>query len=51
MAIGFMGIFPGSAQSLISGNVQYHRPFNLHLGDAMSLHLTGDAAALIRKLI
>jgi hypothetical protein len=24
MAMGFMGILPGSAQSLISGNAQYH---------------------------
>jgi hypothetical protein len=24
--MGFMGIFPGSAQSLISGKAQYHRP-------------------------
>ncbi len=31
MAMGFMRILPGSAQSLISGNVQYHHPFSLHL--------------------
>ena len=47
MAMGFMGILPGSAQSLISGNVQY----NLHLGGATSWHLTGAAAALITNLI
>jgi hypothetical protein len=51
MAMGFMGIFPGLAQSLISGKAQYHRPFNLHLGGATSLHLTGAAAALMTKLI
>jgi hypothetical protein len=51
MAMGFMGIFPGSAQSLISGKAQYHRPFSLHLGGATSLHLTGAAAALMTKLI
>jgi hypothetical protein len=51
MAMGFMGIFPGLAQSLISGKVQYHRPLNLHLGGATSLHLTGAAAALMTKLI
>jgi hypothetical protein len=43
MAMGFMGILPGSAQSLISGNAQYHRQFSLHLGGAMLLHLTGAA--------
>ncbi len=51
MAMGFMGILLGSAQSLISGNAQYHRPFNVHLGGATSLHLTGAAATLITKLI
>jgi hypothetical protein len=40
MPMVFMGIFPGSAQSLISGNAQYHRLFNLHHGGAMLLHLT-----------
>jgi hypothetical protein len=51
MAMAFMGICPGSAQSLICGNAQYHHPFNIYLGGAMSLHLTGAAAALITKLI
>jgi hypothetical protein len=51
MAMGFMGILPDSAQSLIFGNAQYHRPFNLHLSGAMSLHLTCAAVALITKLI
>jgi hypothetical protein len=53
MAMGFMGILPSSAQSLIFVNAQYHRPFNLHLGGAiaMSLHVTGAAGALITKLI
>jgi hypothetical protein len=49
MAMDFTGIRPGSAQSLIYGNVQYHRPFSLHLGGAMLLHLTGATAALIMK--
>jgi hypothetical protein len=49
--MGFMGILSGSAQSLNSGNAQYHCPFNLHLWGATSLHLTGAAAALITKLI
>jgi hypothetical protein len=51
MAMGFMGIFPGSAQSLISEKAQYHPPFNLHLGGATLLHLTSAAAALMKKLI
>ncbi len=51
MLMGFMGILPGSAQSLISGNAQYHRPFSLHLGGAMLLHLTVASVALITKLI
>jgi len=49
--MGYMGIRPGSAQSLICGNAQYHCPFSLHLGGLMSLHLTGVAAALITMLI
>jgi hypothetical protein len=51
MAMGYMGILPGSAQSLISGNAQYHRPFSLHLGGAMLLHITGATPTLITKLI
>jgi hypothetical protein len=46
-----MGILPGSAQSLISGNAQYHRPFSLHLSGVMLLHLTSAGVALITKLI
>ncbi len=49
--MGFMGILPGSAQSLISRNMQYHRPFSLHLGGAMLLHLINAGVALITKLI
>jgi hypothetical protein len=51
MAMGCMVIRPGSAQSLICGNAQYHFPFSLYLGGVMLLHLTGVAAALITKLI
>jgi hypothetical protein len=48
MAMGCIGICPGSAQSL---NAQYNCPFSLYLGGVMLLHLTGVAAALVTKLI
>ncbi len=51
MAMGFTGIRPGWALSLICGNAQYHHPFSLHLEGVMSLHLTAAAASLVTKLI
>jgi hypothetical protein len=46
LAMGFMGICLGSAQSLICGNAQYHSPFSLHLEGGMSLNFTGAVTAL-----